>query len=102
MLIFLYFLCGTPPLHGLMSGAGPRLGIQTGEPWATGVECANLTTTPLGWPPDNLYFNNQIIESFLKIATPRLSTINSSFTGRILTHKVFLSISEHIFKMEGY
>ena len=43
-------LCGMPPQCGLRSGARSAPGIQTCEPWASEVDQANLTTTPLGWP----------------------------------------------------
>ena len=48
--IFLYFICGTLPQHGLMSSARSVLRIQTGEPRATKVEHVNLIITPLGRP----------------------------------------------------
>ena len=51
--IFPYFICGTPPHHGLMSGVGWCLGSEpVSKPLATEVEHANLTTTPQGWTPD--------------------------------------------------
>ena len=48
--IFLYFICGMPPQHGLMRSArsGPR--IQTSELQAAKAEGANLTTPPQGQP----------------------------------------------------
>ena len=32
VLIFLYFVCGMPPRHGLMIGVGPRLGSKPENP----------------------------------------------------------------------
>ena len=52
--MFLYFVCGMPPQHGLMSGA--RSGIRTSEPWTAEAEGANLATTPPGQPPVFYFF----------------------------------------------
>ena len=49
--ISLYFVYGMPPQHGLMSGVEVCAQDPTQEPRDAEVECANLTTTPLGWPP---------------------------------------------------
>ena len=48
--IFLYFVHGLLPQHGLTSGVMSTPGIRTSEPQAVEVECANLTTVPLGRP----------------------------------------------------
>ena len=45
--IFLSFVCGTPPQHGLRAACKSTPRIQTCEPPATEVECVNLTTA---WP----------------------------------------------------
>ena len=50
MPIFLYFVCGMPPQHGLISSARSTSGIQTSKPRATEAECTKLTATPPGWP----------------------------------------------------
>ena len=50
MPIFLYFVYGTPPQHGLINGARSSPRIQTGKPWATETERVNLTTMSLGRP----------------------------------------------------
>ena len=48
--VFLYFACGTPAQHGLMSSVYVYTRVWTHKPWATEAERSTLTTTPLGWP----------------------------------------------------
>ena len=48
--IFLYVVCGTPPQHGLMSGARSVPRIWNCEPQATKAEYANSTAVPPGRP----------------------------------------------------
>ena len=40
--IFFYFVRGSLPWHGLMSGVGPPPGTQTHKPQAAKAECAKL------------------------------------------------------------
>ena len=50
VLIFLYFLCGTLPRHGLMSsvvGPLPDPNLQT---WAMEAKHQDVTVMPPGWP----------------------------------------------------
>ena len=60
--IFLYFVCGMLPQHGLVSGvyvctwdANPC----PWKPWAAKVEHTNLTTTPLGQPPSIIFISER-------------------------------------------
>ena len=51
--VFLYFLCGMPPQHGLMNSVYVHTWVWVSapvNPWVAEVEYANLTTTPLGQP----------------------------------------------------
>ena len=54
--VFLYFVYGMPPEHGLMSSATSMPGVQTCEPWATDAEHMNLTTIPPGQPHADFIF----------------------------------------------
>ena len=51
--IFLYFVWGILPQHGLCRSAAR---IQTCEPRATEMEHMNLITMPQGWPPGFHHF----------------------------------------------
>ena len=46
------------------SGAISAPGIQTGEPWATEVECVHLTTAPPGQPLEHLLLKNKLMPIF--------------------------------------
>ena len=105
--IFLYFICGMLPQHGLISGARSTPRIWTGEPWAAKVEHENLTTIPPGghpillpWPPLHvnspgliliLYLFSSIVHLF--IFTP-VREITLSLSSKLLL--TFL-LSYHIF-----
>ena len=52
--VFLYFVCGMSPKHGLVSG-GPHLGSEPCK-----AEHVNLATMPLGWPLFPASFNGGV------------------------------------------
>ena len=57
--MFLYFVCGVPPQHGLMNSVSVRTWDGTCKRWATEAEHVNLTTMPVGWPHWWRLFNYQ-------------------------------------------
>ena len=61
--IFLYFVSGMPPQHGLMSGVYVLTQIGTHEPQAAEVDLVNVTTMPPGQPLANFYL---ALKSWLK------------------------------------
>ena len=74
--IFLHFARGTPPQHGLMSGARSTFEIWTCEPWANEAECVNLTAVPPGRPLMCLFFSGSLVMLF--------------FTCKTLIHQEFM------------
>ena len=48
--IFLYFICGCPPEHGVPSSAVSAPGMRTCEPQAAEVEHSHLAAAPPGRP----------------------------------------------------
>ena len=89
--IFLYFICGMPPQHGLTSGVTPR--IQTSKPGATKAQYANSTAAPPDLPCQQTPFEGLLCDRyFLSVEdTPVLSQRSAKcyfyFLVTILPHK---------------
>ena len=64
--IYLYFVCGTPPQYGLMSGVWVHTQDPNLQTCATRAECRNLTTTRLGQPPPLDFVTVYVVISIAK------------------------------------
>ena len=63
--IFLHFVCGMLPQHGLMSSVW--VPHPESEPLAAKAEHENLTTTPLGWPRKSFFFKlDTVLPSYIQ------------------------------------
>ena len=79
MPIFLYFICGMPAQHALISSARSMPRIQIGELQAAEAERANLTTVPPGWPKSSFIFDSILLFQGYNIASYVSQDISDKF-----------------------